>query len=74
MVMNGKKGVICVFIYSFVDLFGWKVNEGILIDFVVINDDIVGFCGISFWSSVNWMFKELWIDGVIMVKNYKFII
>lgn len=74
MVMNGKKGAICAFIYSLVDLFGRKVNEGILIDFVVTNDDITGFCGISSRSSVNRILKELRTDGVITVKNHKFII
>lgn len=74
MVMNGKKGALCAFIYSLIDLFGRKVNEGILIDFVVTNDDIAGFCGISSRSSVNRMLKELRTDGVITVKNHKFII
>ena len=49
-------------------------NEGILIDFTVTNDDIAGFCGISSRSSVNRMLKELRADGVITVKNHKFII
>lgn len=74
MVMNGKKGALCAFIYSLVDLFGRKVNEGILIDFVVTNDDIAGFCGISSRSSVNRMLKELRTDGIITIKNHKFII
>ena len=37
-------------------------------------DDIAGFCGISSRSSVNRMLKELRTDGVITVKNHKFII
>lgn len=37
------------------DLFGVEIEEGILIDFVVINEEIVYFCGIIFVSSVNWM-------------------
>ncbi|MFC0424992.1 Crp/Fnr family transcriptional regulator [Lactiplantibacillus plajomi] len=74
MVMNGKKGAICSFIYSLVDLFGRKVSDGILIDFIVTNDDIAGFCGISSRSSVNRMLKELRTDGVLAVRNHKFII
>ncbi|MCO7175188.1 Crp/Fnr family transcriptional regulator [Sporolactobacillus kofuensis] len=74
MVMNGKKGAVCAFIYSLIDLFGRKVHEGILIDFTVTNDDIAGFCGISSRSSVNRMISELKNDGVLKIENRKFII
>ncbi|KRK32499.1 Crp/Fnr family transcriptional regulator [Loigolactobacillus bifermentans] len=74
MVMNGKKGAICSFIYSLIDLFGRKVQDGILIDFTVTNDDIAGFCGISSRSSVNRMVKELREDGVVSVQERKFVV
>ncbi|WP_125980394.1 Crp/Fnr family transcriptional regulator [Loigolactobacillus iwatensis] len=74
MVMNGKKGAVCAFIYSLIDLFGRQVPEGILIDFIVTNDDIAGFCGISSRSSVNRMLNELKNDGALITKNHKFII
>ncbi|GAY75650.1 transcriptional regulator, Crp/Fnr family [Sporolactobacillus inulinus] len=45
-----------------------------LIDFVVTNDDIAGFCGISARSSVNRMISELRNDGALMIKNRRFII
>ncbi|MFD1317942.1 Crp/Fnr family transcriptional regulator [Loigolactobacillus zhaoyuanensis] len=74
MVMNGKKGALCAFIYSLIDLFGRQISEGILIDFSVTNDDIAGFCGISSRSSVNRMLNELKQDGALTTKNRKFII
>ncbi|TPR37777.1 Crp/Fnr family transcriptional regulator [Apilactobacillus micheneri] len=74
MVMNGKKGAICGFLYSLIDLFGRKIENGWLIDFIVTNDDIAGFCGISSRSSVNRTLKDLRNDGVITIKNHKFII
>ncbi|WP_028976579.1 Crp/Fnr family transcriptional regulator [Sporolactobacillus terrae] len=74
MMMNGKKGAVCAFIYSLIDLFGRKIREGMLIDFIVTNDDIAGFCGISARSSVNRMISELRNDGALMIKNRRFII
>lgn len=59
MVMNGKNGGLCAFLYSLIDLFGKKRRDGILIDFVVTNEDIAGFCGISSRSSVNRMLNQL---------------
>ncbi|MFC6170866.1 Crp/Fnr family transcriptional regulator [Loigolactobacillus jiayinensis] len=74
MVMNGKKGAVCAFIYGLIDLFGRQISEGILIDFTVTNDDIAGFCGISSRSSVNRMLNELKHDGALTTKDRKFII
>ncbi|ATO44484.1 Crp/Fnr family transcriptional regulator [Loigolactobacillus coryniformis] len=74
MVMNGKKGAVCAFIYSLIDLFGRQISEGILIDFTVTNDDIAGFCGISSRSSVNRMLNELKQDGALTTRDRKFII
>ena len=72
--MNGKKGAVCAFIYSLIDLFGRQISEGILIDFTVTNDDIAGFCGISSRSSVNRMLNELKQDGALTTRDRKFII
>ena len=40
MMMNGKTGAICSFLYQLIDLFGRKVEAGTLIDFQITNDDI----------------------------------
>lgn len=74
MVMNGKNGGLCAFLYSLIDLFGKKHRDGILIDFVVTNEDIAGFCGISSRSSVNRMLNQLKKDGVIETTEHKFLI
>lgn len=74
MVMNGKNGGLCAFLYSLIDLFGKKRRDGILIDFVVTNEDIAGFCGISSRSSVNRMLNQLKKDGVIETTEHKFLI
>lgn len=46
--MNGKMGVLVNFLYDIVEKFGWDFFDGVgvLIDFNVMNEDIVGFCGI----------------------------
>ncbi|GKT04173.1 Crp/Fnr family transcriptional regulator [Furfurilactobacillus sp. WILCCON 0119] len=74
MVMNGKNGALCAFLYSLIDLFGVHTNDGILIDFVVTNEDIVGFTGISTRSSVNRMLKSLRDHHVIEITDHKFLI
>ena len=53
MMMNGKTGAICSFLYQLINLFGRKVEAGTLIDFQITNDDIAGFCGISTRNSVS---------------------
>ncbi|MEJ1326291.1 Crp/Fnr family transcriptional regulator [Latilactobacillus sakei] len=74
MMMNGKKGGLCAFLYDLIDLFGIKQKDGILIDFVVTNEDIAGFCGISSRSSVNRMLNQLKKDGVLQTNGHKFLI
>ena len=59
MMMNGKTGAICSFLYQLIHLFGRKVEAGILIDFQITNDDIAGFCGISTRNSVSRILCEL---------------
>lgn len=55
MLMNGKFGAVCTQIYEMYDSFGVETEEGILIDFVVTNEEIAHFCGITSASSVNRM-------------------
>ncbi len=72
--MNGKNGALCEFLYSLIDLFGVKVPDGILIDFVVTNEDIANFTGISSRSSVNRMLNTLRQNGVFEMQDHKFLI
>lgn len=74
MVMNGKNGGLCAFLYSLIDLFGVQSKSGILIDFVVTNEDIAGFCGISSRSSVNRMLNQLKQEDVIAIEKHRIII
>ena len=71
MMMNGKTGAICSFLYQLIHLFGRKVEAGILIDFQITNDDIAGFCGISTRNSVNRILSKLKDEGVITIVNKK---
>ena len=66
MMMNGKTGAICSFLYQLIHLFGRKVEEG--------NNDIAGFCGISTRNSVSRILCELKKEGVIKIVNQKILI
>lgn len=74
MIMNGKKGAICAFVYSLIDLFGKQISNGILIDFDITNEDIANFCGISSRSSVNRILVELEKEQVISKIKRKIVI
>ena len=74
MMMNGKTGAICSFLYQLIHLFGRKVEEGMLIDFQITNNDIAGFCGISTRNSVSRILCELKKEGVIKIVNQKILI
>ena len=74
MMMNGKTGAICSFLYQLIHLFGRKVEAGILIVFQITNDDIAGFCGIPTRNSVSRIFCELKKEGVIKIVNQKIVI
>lgn len=70
MLMNGKFGAVCTQLYELYDMFGVVVEgKGILIDFVVTNEEIARFCGIASASSVNRMMQQLKELGAIEVKN-----
>lgn len=74
MMMNGKTGAICSFLYQLIHLFGRKVEAGILIDFQITNDDIAGFCGISTRNSVSRIICKLKEEGIIKIVNQKILI
>lgn len=74
MMMNGKTGAICSFLYQLIDLFGRKVEAGTLIDFQITNDDIAGFCGISTRNSVSRIICKLKEEGIIKIVNQKILI
>ena len=74
MMMNGKTGAICSFLYQLIDLFGRKVEAGTLIDFQITNDDIAGFCGISTRNSVNRILRGLREENVIRIVDNKILI
>lgn len=74
MMMNGKTGAICSFLYQLIHLFGRKVEAGILIDFQITNDDIARFCGISTRNSVSRIICKLKEEGIIKIVNQKILI
>ena len=74
MLMNGKFGAVCTHLYDLYESFGVETKEGILIDFVVTNEEIAHFCGIASASSVNRMMQQLKDLGAIELKNRKILI
>ncbi|MCH4177807.1 MAG: Crp/Fnr family transcriptional regulator [Streptococcaceae bacterium] len=74
MLTNGKFGAVCTQIFELYDQFGISSKEGILIDFVVTNEEIAHFCGITSASSVNRMMQQLKDMGAIKMKDRKIII
>lgn len=74
--MNGKIGSICAFLYELTQLFGKRLpnHQGTLIDFLITNDDIAGFCGINSQSSVNRILSTLREDGIIDLQNHHIVI
>ncbi|GAK31854.1 transcriptional regulator [Weissella oryzae SG25] len=76
MVMNGKAGAVCAFLYELAGLFGKRLPnyKGTYIDFMVTNEDIAGFCGINSRSSVTRILSSLRKQGVIDIENHHFVI
>ena len=74
MLMNGKFGAVCSQLYEFQELFGVPTEEGILIDFVVTNEEIARFCGITTASSVSRMLQQLREMNAICIENHKILI
>lgn len=74
MLMNGKFGAVCTQLYDLYESFGVETSEGILIDFVVTNEEIAHFCGIASASSVNRMMQQLKDSGAIEMRKRKILI
>ena len=74
MLMNGKFGAVCSQLYEFQELFGVPREDGILIDFVVTNEEIARFCGITTASSVSRMLQQLREMKAICIENHKILI
>ncbi|WP_207871514.1 crp/FNR family transcriptional regulator [Enterococcus sp. DIV2402] len=74
MLMNGKFGAVCTQLYDLYETFGVQTKEGYLIDFVVTNEEIAHFCGITSASSVNRMMQQLRETGAIRIQNRKILI
>ena len=71
---NEWKGAIYAFLYNLISLCGKEIKEGILIDMLVTNDDIAGFCGISTRNSVNRILRGLREENVIRIVDNKILI
>ncbi|WP_086315430.1 crp/FNR family transcriptional regulator [Enterococcus sp. 7F3_DIV0205] len=74
MLMNGKFGAVCTQIYELYDTFGVQLEDGLLVDFVVTNEEIAHFCGITSASSVNRMMQQLKDLGAIKIQDRKIVI
>lgn len=74
MLMNGKFGAVCTQLYELQEIFGTPCDEGILIDFVVTNQEIAHFCGITTASSVSRMLQQLREMEAIAIQNRKILI
>jgi CRP-like cAMP-binding protein len=74
MLMNGKFGAVCTQIYELYETFGVPADDGILIDFVVTNEEIAHFCGITSASSVNRMMQQLKEMDAIKIRDRKIVI
>lgn len=76
MLMNGKIGAVCSQIYELYDKFGIEYHDGsgLLIDFVVTNEEIAHFCGINAASSVSRIMHQLKQCGALKIVNHKMLI
>lgn len=76
MIMGSKHDIVCTFLNQLVNLFGKRLpdHQGILIDFIVTNMDIAGFCGINSRSSVTRILSDLRKEGIIDISDHKFVI
>lgn len=74
MLMNGKFGAVCTQLYELSETFGIDTKDGRLIDFVVTNEEIARFCGITSASSVNRMLQQLKDSHAIEIQQRKILI
>ncbi len=74
LVMNGKAGALYASLLRFANQFGREVDGGVMIDLLITNEDLAGFCGISAHTSVNRMMKDLRSKGVLEIQQRKIVI
>src|SRR3712207_8726271 len=75
MLTNGRIGAISTQIYDLMTLFGRPLANGhILIDFIITNEELGKFCGISTASSVSRLLKQLKKEGIIQINDQHIII
>ena len=71
LTMNGRLGALANFLKDMSLKFGAKIpgTNKILIDFIVTNEDIAGFCSIANYTSVSRMLRNLKSTDVIEFNN-----
>ncbi|KGR73381.1 Crp/Fnr family transcriptional regulator [Streptococcus phocae subsp. salmonis] len=75
MLTNGRIGAIATQLYELVTLFGKPLDNGnIFIDFVITNEELGKFCGISTASSVSRLLKQLKDNQIIRIEKQHIII
>ncbi|EHJ56765.1 hypothetical protein HMPREF9318_01222 [Streptococcus urinalis FB127-CNA-2] len=75
MLTNGRIGAVSTQIYELVTLFGNKRHNGdIYIDFIITNEELGKFCGISTASSVSRILKQLKDEHIIRIEKQHIIV
>ncbi len=75
MLTNGRIGAVSTQIYDLMTLFGEKLPDGhILINFIITNEELGKFCGISTASSVSRILKQLKKENIIRINKQHIII
>lgn len=75
MLTNGRIGAVSTQIFELVTLFGQPQSNGhIYIDFIITNEELGKFCGISTASSVSRILKQLKTEGIIRIENQHIIV
>lgn len=69
--MSGKKEALYTILLRFTRKFGVPFQEGILIDFVITNEELAKFTGISTRNSVNRMLHQLRQQDIIEIIQSK---
>lgn len=75
MLTNGRIGAISTQLYDLSKMFGEERDNGdIYINFVITNEELGKFCGISTGSSVSRILKQLKDDHIIRIEKQHIII
>lgn len=75
MLTNGRIGAISTQIYELATLFGKPLENGqIFINFIITNEELGKFCGISTASSVSRILKQLKDEQIIRIERQHIII